>query len=214
MPQQITVSRRTSKGSAESRRMRRGGYVPAVVYGRGGEQELLAVREADYMKAIGFNPRGIVSLQGLGAPVSVLIKEVQWDPLTDRPRHIDFYRVALDQIVSVKVSLYARGTPKGALFGGVTEQILHDLPIKVKASDIPRSIEVDITELGIGDAIHVSDLVLPDGVTADVSPEQPVIHVVAPTVEKVAEVEEEEGAEGEEGAEATEGEEETTEEKE
>ena len=120
MPQ-ITVTKRTSMGSAESRRMRRSGYVPAVIYGRGGKEDLLAVRETEYMKTIGFRPTGIVSLQGLGKPVSVLIKEVQWDPLTDKPLHIDFYRVALDQIVSVKVGLHARGTPKGALFGGVTE---------------------------------------------------------------------------------------------
>jgi large subunit ribosomal protein L25 len=212
MPQ-ITVTKRTSLGSAESRRMRRSGYVPAVIYGRGGKEDLLAVRETEYMKTIGFKPTGIVSLQGLGKPVSVLIKEVQWDPLTDKPLHIDFYRVALDQIVSVKVGLHARGTPKGALFGGVTEQILHDLPIKVKASDIPQYIEIDISDLGIGDAIHVSDLVLPEGVVADISSEQPVIHVVAPTIEKVAAVEEEEEA-GEEGAEEAEGEEETTEEKE
>lgn len=210
MPQQITVTKRTGKGSAECRRMRRSGYVPAVIYGRGGEEELLAVREIDYMKSVGYNASGIVSLQGLGEAVSVLVKEVQWNCLTDRPRHIDFYRVSLDQIVSVKVGILAKGTPKGALFGGVTEQLLHDLPIKVKASDIPHFIEVDIADLGIGDSIHVADLILPAGIVVDISPEQPVIHVVAPTVEKVAVKEEEAGEEGEEAA----AEEETAEEKE
>jgi len=213
MPKQITVARRTGTGSAESRRMRRSGLVPAVLYGRGGGEELLAVNETDYMKSIGFSPSGVVSLEGLGRPVSVLVKEVQWDPLTDRPVHIDFYRVSLDQVVSVRVALHAKGTPKGALFGGVTEQILHELPIRVKASDIPHSIEVDISELGIGDAIHVSDLVLPEGVAVDVSPEQPVVHVVAPTVEKAKPSEEEEEAAAE-GAEEGAAEKETTEEKE
>jgi len=176
--------------------MRRAGYVPAVIYGRGGE-DVLAVSEYDFMRNIGHSSPGVITLSGLGAPVSVLIKEVQWDVLSGRPTHIDFYRVELDQIVSVRVPIRLTGTPKGALFGGVLDHIQHDLPIRVKASDIPSVIMVDITELGIGDAFHVSDLVLPDGVISDMPGEAPVVHVVAPTVEKTPVAEE--GAEGVEG---------------
>ncbi|NLP04452.1 50S ribosomal protein L25 [Candidatus Fermentibacteria bacterium] len=212
MPIELTVEKRASRGSAESRRMRREGLVPAVIYGRGGREEALAVREAVFMKTIGHSSPGIVTLNGLGKPVSVLVKEVQWNFLTDRPLHVDFYRVALDQIVSVRVPIHLSGNPKGVLFGGVLDQLMHDLPIKVRAADIPASIPVDVSSLDIGDALHVSDLVLPAGVTADVPGEQPVVHVVAPTVEKVkveegeAEAAEGAAAEGEaEEGEATEG---------
>ncbi len=203
MPIELTVEKRVSRGSAESRRMRREGLVPAVIYGRGGKEEALAVREAVFMKAIGRSSPGIVTLKGLGKPVSVLVKEVQWNSLTDRPMHVDFYRVALDQIVSVRVPIHLSGSPRGVLFGGVLDQLIHDLPIRVRAADIPASIQVDVSSLEIGDALHVSDLVLPAGVTAEIAGEQPVVHVAAPTVEKVKV---EEGAAGAAEGEAAEGE--------
>jgi large subunit ribosomal protein L25 len=205
MPSELNVEKRISQGSAESRRLRRAGSVPAVLYGRGAKEEMLSVAEKEFMKTIGYASSGIVKLLGLGKPVSVLVKEIQWDSLTDKPVHIDFYRVALDQIVSVKVPLHLEGSPRGALFGGVLDQLMYELPIRVKAADIPPSVTVNVNELDIGDVLHVSDLIMPAGVTPDVSGELAVVLVAAPTVEKTKAAEE--GEEGAEGAEPAEGEE-------
>jgi large subunit ribosomal protein L25 len=119
-----------------------------------------------------------------GIRTTAIIKEVQWNRLTDKPLHVDFYRVSMDQIVEVKVPIHFEGSPKGLLFGGVFDQLMHDLPIKVKASSIPSRITIDVSGLDIGDSLHVSDLVLPEGVRIDTQSDLPIAHVVPPIVEK------------------------------
>lgn len=181
----LKVRNRASSGSAEARRMRRAGELPAVLYG-GGEETVLVLETFEFMKKIGYaSAAGMVTLVDPdGAKTTAIIKEVQWNRLTDKPLHVDFYRVSLDQIVEVKVPLHFEGTPKGLLFGGVFDQLMHEVTVKVKASSIPPRISVDVSDLGIGDALHVRDLVLPEGVKPDTSADLPIAHVVPPTVEK------------------------------
>lgn len=181
---ELSFSDRAAAGSAEARRMRRRGDLPGVVYG-GGSEALVTLDAFEFMKKIGFSSSGMVALvDASGAKTTAIIKEVQWNRLTDKPLHIDFYRVSMDQIVEVRVPLHFEGTPKGLLFGGVFDQLMHELQVKVKASAIPSKISVDVSGLEIGDSLHVSDLVLPDGVRVDSSLDLPVAHVVPPTVEK------------------------------
>lgn len=180
----LKVRNRASSGSAEARRMRRAGELPAVLYG-GGKETVLALETFEFMKKIGYASAGMVTLiDPDGAKTTAIIKEVQWNRLTDKPLHIDFYRVSMDQIVEVKVPLHFEGTPRGLLFGGVFDQLMHEVTVKVKASSIPSKIGVDVSDLGIGDALHVKDLVLPEGVRMDTPAELPIAHVVPPTVEK------------------------------
>ncbi len=187
---ELSITDRAAAGSAEARRMRRRGDLPGVVYG-GGSEALVTLDASEFMKKIGYSSSGMVALVDAGgARTTAIIKEVQWNRLTDKPLHIDFYRVSMDQVVEVRVPLHFEGTPKGLLFGGVFDQLMHELQIKVKASAIPAKISVDVSDLGIGDSLHVSDLVLPEGVRADSSLDLPVAHVVPPTVEKVKPAEE------------------------
>ena len=197
MPEMIELSvmARAAAGSAEARRMRRSGDLPAVIYGGGGES-LVKLSTFEFMKKVGFSSSIMVALVGEGGERSTaIIKEVQWDRLTDKPLHVDFYRVSMDQIVEVKVPLQIEGTPKGLLFGGVLDQLMYEVQVKVKASAIPSRITVDVSGLDIGDGIHESDLEVPEGVTVDTPGDHPVAHVVPPTVEKVKEEEAEATAE-------------------
>jgi large subunit ribosomal protein L25 len=208
--QSLKITERTEFGSRVARRLRRAGSVPAVVYGRGGGELKVAVIEKDFMDTVGFSTStGIVNLKmGRKSPVTAIVKDVQWDVLTDRPVHIDFLRVSSDQIVSIPVHVHIMNIPVGVTMGGVLEHALHEIIIKVRAKDIPSAISLDVEKMGIGDSMHLSEITLPEGMTLDMDPTLVVASVVAPSVAKVEveEVEEEllEGeeapAEGEEAA--------------
>ncbi len=204
MPEKKTlgIAERLEFGSRVARRFRRAGIIPAVVYGRGSSELTITVNEKEFMDAVGYSTStGIISLKmGRKSPVTAIVKDVQWDILTDKPVHIDFLRVSADQIVSVPVHIHLENIPAGVIMGGVLEHALHEIIIKVRAKDIPASVTVDVEHLEIGDTIHLSDIVLPDTLTLDMDSDLVVASVVAPSVAKV-EVEEEELLEEEEAAE-------------
>ncbi len=204
----LTLVERTEFGSRVSRRLRRSGSIPTVVYGRGGEEICAAVDEKQFMDVIGYSTStGIINLVAEGkAPITAIVKDVQWDILSDRPLHLDFLRVSPDQIVSVPVHVHLESTPRGVLVGGgVLEHILHSLVVRVRARDIPSVIRVDVADLDIGDSIHISEIDLPEGISVDMDHSLVIATVVAPTVTKAmleeeAEEELEEGVVPEEGA--------------
>ena len=204
MPEKKTlgIAERLEFGSRVARRFRRAGIIPAVVYGRGSSELTITVNEKEFVDAVGYSTStGIISLKmGRKSPVTAIVKDVQWDILTDKPVHIDFLRVSADQIVSVPVHIHLENIPAGVIMGGVLEHALHEIIIKVRAKDIPASVTVDVEHLEIGDTIHLSDIVLPDTLTLDMDSDLVVASVVAPSVAKV-EVEEEELLEEEEAAE-------------
>lgn len=199
----LKIAERTDFGSRVARRLRRAGKVPAVVYGRGGDELTVEVFEKEFMDTVGFSTStGMIDLKmGRKSPVTAIVKDVQWDILTDRPVHIDFLRVSADQIVSIPVHLHLENIPAGVKMGGVLEHALHEIYIKVRARDIPPEISVDVQDLEVGDSIHLSDITLPQGMTLDMEGDLVVASVVAPSVAKVevAEEAEEELLEGEEG---------------
>ena len=212
----LKISQRTQFGSRKARQLRRNGRIPSVVYGRGGDELNVTVDEKEFMDTIGYSSSsGIVELKiGRKSPVTAIVKDVQWDILTDEPLHVDFLRVSADQIVSIPVHVHLEGTPVGVNMGGVLEQALHEIMIKVRAKDIPSVVTVDVQDLDVGGSIHLSEITLPEGLVLDMDSDLVVASVVAPSVAKV-EVEEEEeeealleGEELPEGEEALEGEEE------
>ncbi|MBD3277882.1 MAG: 50S ribosomal protein L25/general stress protein Ctc [Candidatus Aegiribacteria sp.] len=215
----LKISERTQFGSRKARQLRRNGQIPSVVYGRGGNELNVTVDEKEFMDTIGYSTSsGIIELKmGKKSPVTAIVKDVQWDILTDDPLHIDFLRVSADQIVSIPVHVHLENTPVGVNMGGVLEQALHEIIIKVRAKDIPSVITVDVQDLDVGGSIHLSEVSLPEGMVLDMDSDLVVASVVAPSVAKV-EVEEEEeeealleGEELPEGEEAPEGEEDTEE---
>lgn len=180
-------------GSREAERLRREAKVPAVVYGHGETPQHVAVDTEALENVLGQGSH-VIELGFEGQTQGVLIKDVQFDPLGLKPTHVDFLRVDMNERIRVSVALEFRGTPAGVNEGGIFEEHLADLEVQALATQIPEGIKVNVNGLQLGDFLHVSDLELPDGVTAVTPGETLVCTVRAKVAEEVVE-EPEEGAE-------------------
>ena len=166
------------KGSAEARRLRLGGKVPGVLYGHGIEPTDVAVGSRELRAALtsesGLN--ALISLDVGGENHLAMARQLQRHPVRRSIDHVDFVIVRRDEVVSVEVPIHLVGEAlEVERADGLVEQSLHSLVVEAKPGDIPNAIEVDISELGIGDAIRVSDLKLPAGATTEVDPEEIVV---------------------------------------
>jgi large subunit ribosomal protein L25 len=195
MPDDVVLEAvpRNARGSRPSGRLRRDGGVPAVVYGRGGETVAVTVpaRELNHILAHGVNT--LITLQLEGADQLALARQVQRHPTRGDLLHVDFVRVSTDVAIAAEVALHLVGEAVGVRDGGLLEQAVFSLTVEAKPQDIPAQVEADVSELAIGDALRVSDLPLPPGVTTPIDPETLVVQVSAPRVAAV----EGEGVEGE-----------------
>jgi len=164
-------------GTRVARRLRKAGRVPGVIYGH--KQDVvpitLAGTDVDAMIKAATH---LAELDLGGKTETVLIRDVQWDHLGKAILHVDFARVDKGELIETEVSLDYRGTPQGAVDGGVLEQLIHKLTIKCPADSIPDSIKVDVSHLKVDEGVHVRDLVLPPGVLADADPEVLLVHLV------------------------------------
>ena len=189
-------------GSSESKRIRRAGRIPGVVYGHGMEAVPVSVDAREFRHALS-GPAGLNQLLSLkvdGKNHLTLARVLQRHPVRNTVIHVDFQVVSRDEIVSADVPIVLTGEAKAVGTQGVIEQPLNQLTVHAQPSNIPGEIIIDISELTIGTTIRVSDIVLPSGVTTDVDPEEPVVIAEASRVaEEVAEVE---AAEAEAAAEA------------
>jgi large subunit ribosomal protein L25 len=168
--------------------LRKSGKVPGVVYGARQEATPIALDARSFEKV--FREAGesaVVALQGLGADLPTLIHEVDLDPLSSRPRHVDFYAITKGQKVEVAIPLEFVGESAAVKGGANLVKVMHELPIKADPMSLPHALEADLALLAVlGDQIHVRDIVLPAGVELDIDPEE----VVALTQEVVEEKEE------------------------
>jgi large subunit ribosomal protein L25 len=193
-------------GSPESRRLRATGRIPAVVYGHGITAESVSVDARDFRAALsgdaGVNQ--LLSINVAGTDHLALARVLQRHPVRNTVIHIDFQVVSRTEVISADVPIILVGEAKDVERNrGVLEHTLQSLTIHARPGDIPNAIEVDITDLVIGDAVRVGDLKLPRGVTTDNDPEDPV--VMAEASEVAAEAEELEAEEAAAAAEAAEG---------
>jgi large subunit ribosomal protein L25 len=192
----ITAQARDEFGKGAARRIRRGGMVPAVLYGHGTETRHLKLPGHELMLALK-TPNVLLYLDGLKAGSEIALpKAVQRDPIKGFLEHVDLILVRRGEKVTVEVPLRVTGdiAPDGML-----EQSLVQIPLQAEATTIPQGIDVDVEGMEIGSAVHASDLKLPRGVSLEVDPETLVLHVVA---QPTAEVPAEEGAEAAEVPEA------------
>jgi large subunit ribosomal protein L25 len=203
MTTQATLKAVTRSGSGKggARKLRASGLVPAVVYGRGDETLAISVdaHEARLLFQTISVENTLVDLSLDGESIQTLVREVQVHPYRPELIHIDFYRVQTGVKLDLEIPVHLIGTPIGVkMNGGVVQQIIHELPVRTVPSLIPESFEVDVSELNVGDSIHVSDLTLPEGVEVKLDPDQTVCSIVVP---KGLVTEEAEGEALEEGAE-------------
>jgi len=203
---------REQKGKEIAKKLRTKGLIPAVFYGPHSETLALMVdpkelsntlrTEAGENVIIDLNIRkGEESFQKM-----VMLKEIQIHPLQRRTLHADFYEVSMDEMITLEVPVHLLGKSEGVKVGGILEQVLRTIQIQCFPVDIPRSIDVDVSPLKIGDSIHVKELQLEKGrILSDLN--FTVATVVPPAAEEVKPVEEaaaEEGAEAEAKEEAVE----------
>jgi large subunit ribosomal protein L25 len=205
---------RSERGKNLARLLRRNGRLPAIVYGDTGSKSARdAVSVSIDPKAVFqilHSDSGVNTLIGLsidsGKPHQVLIKDYQLNPITHELLHVDFYRVAMDRAITVTVPFVLKGEAEGVkMQGGLIAFEQRDFAIECLPSEIPEHIEVDVSDLMIGQGVRVRDVL--EGVSGKpvTDPDTLIVHVVAPKVEEEPEAEEVEG-EGEAGEEATEGE--------
>ncbi len=157
------VRRETGKGAAH--RIRRDGYLPAIVYGPGQDNVMIAVeaREVDRLlrQTAGRSFLIDLKLSGEGATdMKVLMKEMQRDPVTSAPMHLDLLSISMDRPIQLTVPLHFVGVPVGVrLSGGFLDHVLRDVEVECLPDQIPDYVEVDVSEMDIGDSLHASDLV-------------------------------------------------------
>lgn len=183
----LSVEKREKTGSPAPA-LRRAGLLPAVVYGAHQTSTPITVPARAFEKVLReAGEATIVSLSGLGAPLPTLIHEVDLDPLTNQPRHVDFYAVTKGKKVEVAIPLAFIGESPAVKTGANLVKVLHELEVKADPMNLPHDIKVDLSALAaIGDRIHVKDLALPAGVELAIDPEE----IVALAQEVVEEKEE------------------------
>ncbi len=169
----LSATKREETGKA-AKALAAAGAMPAVVYGPKQDAVAITVASRDFEKILrDSGESSVIDLQGLGTPLQVLIHEVDRDPVTNVPRHADFYAIEKGAKVEVAVPLTYVGESAAVKAGGSLVKVLHELEIESSPANLPQEIEVDISVLAaIGDQIHVSDLKLPNGVESKIEADQ------------------------------------------
>jgi large subunit ribosomal protein L25 len=203
----LKVAPRAEFGSRASRRMRREGLVPGVVYSGGEEAKAFQVSERD-VRSVTSEGAALFDLEiDGGKAVPVVIKEEQLHPVRGSLRHIDLQQVKLDEAIQAEVGIELEGAESapGVKGGGVLEHVTHQITVEALPTDIPDRIVVDVSGMEINDTLQLSVITAPEGVTfvADEPEEITIVNLSPPRVEEVVEPEVEEETEvvgeGEEG---------------
>lgn len=180
----LKVQKRSARGSRQVGKIRREGLVPMVLYGKAlAEAMPLQVSGSDLLKAL-HGHATMYSLEEEGGAHTAILKDIQQDPLSGEILHVDFEQVSLTDTVEVTVHVVLKGTPKGAVNGGVLEHQLHELEIECRPDQIPEQITVRVENMEIDDSIYVRDLSVPEGVTVLTDEDQPVVSVHPPRREE------------------------------
>ena len=205
----LEVAEREGRGSSDSRRLRRSGMIPGVLYGRGKTPHAICVHERELRRVL-TGPSGLhaildVVLEGQKTTHASILKDYQQDVITGRIAHIDLQEVRLDQPIQAQVVIELVGESVGTKEGGVLSQVSREINVEALPMEIPERIEVDISEMRIGDTLRLADVGRQEGVTFLDDPEETVLATVTvPTQIVEPEPEEEELEEGEELAEGEE----------
>lgn len=183
----ITAAARSKAGKGTARALRREGRVPAVIYGDRKEPEMVSLDYRDIVKMIeqGHVNNQLFAIDVDGSSQNVLARDVQLDPVTDWPIHVDFVRVAAGARVRVEVPVHFLNQERspGLKRGGVLNVVRHELELFCPATDIPHQIDIDLGKAEIGDSIHISAVPLPEGVEPTITDRDfTIATIAAPTV--------------------------------
>ncbi|QEN07755.1 50S ribosomal protein L25 [Oceanispirochaeta crateris] len=196
----LSVIERTEFKKGPAKKLRSEGLIPAVVYGHTDPLHI-AVNAIEFGKKFRVvTENTIIKLELGGKTIEVLVKDIDEDIVTETIKHIDFFEFEQGKTLKTRVPIHLVGNSAGAKEGGAVEQKLHELEIECLPKDLPEAIEIDITSLGMGDSIHVSQVPLEDGVKFLNSETQTVVVITSP---KAAVVETEDEGEDEAAEEGT-----------
>ena|ERR1051325_4334158 len=179
----LNATTRNEIGTGVARKLRQAGQVPGIIYGHGREPQPLAVNNRDFEKLLSqVNAASTVIELNLGGTVTrTLIREIQRHPFKRALIHVDFQELVAGEKVTVEIPLRFIGTADGVRnAGGILDQIMHEVRLRLDPSSIPDHIDVDVTELTIGHSFHIRDLKVPDGVTVLDDEDATVCVVTAP----------------------------------
>ncbi|HDD35525.1 MAG TPA: 50S ribosomal protein L25 [Candidatus Desulfofervidus auxilii] len=186
---------RKRTGKEITKKLRRQGFIPAVLYGPATSSIPITVELSSFLKFLtkGRGTSSFIDLEivseGSSQRKKVLIKDMDFHPITDKIIHVDFYEIAMDKILTMDIPVVLVGKAKGVERGGVVEQHLRELSVSGLPHLLPNQIEIDVSNLDIGDSIHIGDIIMPEGVKIDEDPQVPVVTVVPPEEEVVVEEE-------------------------
>lgn len=208
---ELKAQLRTTKGNGPARAMRRDGRVPAVLYGPTTEPNMISIGARDFSNILkqGSIGRSIINLEidGVKGTKATMVKELQTHPMSQNVLHVDFYEVDMTRKIKVNVPVTTTGKSVGVELGGMLQIIRRELEVYCLPNEIPQTITIDITDLEIGDSVHVNDIETEGGVEIPHEVNFTVLTILSPKkaeeeVEEAEEVEEGEVAEAEAEAEA------------
>ncbi len=151
-------------GSAGSRRLLSAGRIPAVIYGKN-EPVHISLDSKEFQHQMRhFSESTLLTIKVGRKSHSVLMKDFQENTMTDTVLHVDFYEVTKGEVLRTHVPVVLEGNPAGAKFGGILDQVTHELEVECLPKDLPESITVDVSALNLNESIHIEQVALPEGV--------------------------------------------------
>jgi len=202
---ELNANIRTTVGNGPARRLRQSGQLPAVLYGPGAETVLLSVNISDFdlvLKKSGASQLllNLVIQDSETYTRSAMVKELQTHPVSRNFLHVDFYEIAMDRKIKVKVPIVTTGMAKGVELGGVLQIIRREIEVLCLPFEVPESFEIDVADLDIGDSIHVRDISQEGEIEFLEDENFTVVTLLIPKIEEEEEPVEEEEEEAEEAA--------------
>lgn len=192
---ELQGSLRTTTGKGEGRRLRNDGFIPAVVYGNK-ENMMLSINNKEIVKLLKKTKANAVFNLKVDKVKDkiVVIKEIQRDVMTRNFLHVDLLEISMDKMLKINVPVQETGIAMGIKLGGILTHVLRELKVECLPTNIPESIKVDVSNLDVGQTLHVSDVEVPAGVTILNAPDDVVCALSLPEAEKSKEVEDAEAA--------------------
>ena len=185
---EIRVDARDKKRKRDARRLLRGGKIPGILYGPKTQPILLALDRREFSSRVAdLEGSHLVRLKSQAAALAdkvALVKDMQYHPISGEVIHTDLYEVDLSAKITVSVPLHFVGKGEGVVRGGILQPIVREIEVECLPLDIPEFFNVDVSELDIGDSVHVEELAMPEGVTALFDSNFALVTVVTPTVEE------------------------------
>ncbi|WP_457552877.1 50S ribosomal protein L25/general stress protein Ctc [Desulfobacula sp.] len=192
---ELSAKTRETSGKGAARKLRKNNAIPAIVYGEKKDPAMLSINTTDFVKIIRKNGSSglFFNLKIEGDPGEkkiAVLKDMQMDTFALNYLHLDFHEIDMDTMVTISVPVEAVGESKGVKEGGLLQIVRREIDVVCKPADTPENIQIDITNLDVGDSVHVRDIDLGENVEIPHEVDFTIITIVAPTVEE-EEVEEE-----------------------